>query len=198
MPTNFPATIDTVATLPNPGATDLLANSVANLQHAYQHDTVNDAVRALETKMGINGSTDTSSIDYKLSHATGKSPRAFQTVTTASLAPGAADATQVLTLGKAADVLSITTNYPAWVRLYTSAASQAADAGRVITNDPAPGNGVTCEATTATGLLTVPTPGALAYSLDTNALTTITVSIVNKDSAARQITLTVLYVSQEG
>lgn len=38
------------------------------LIHENQHILINDAVAALEAKVGINGSVDTSSIDYKLRH----------------------------------------------------------------------------------------------------------------------------------
>lgn len=68
MATNFPAAIDTTATLPNPGGADALNNAAPALVHAYQHDTVNDALRAIETKLGVDGSTDVTSVDYKLAH----------------------------------------------------------------------------------------------------------------------------------
>ena len=68
MATAFPTILDDNTNLPNPGANDLLTNTNPVLQHAYQHDTVNDALKALEAKVGINGSADTNSLDYKLAH----------------------------------------------------------------------------------------------------------------------------------
>ena len=57
MATNFPTSIDS---LTNPVSTDTLDSP----DHAVQHQNVNDAVEALETKVGVDGSTDTSSLDY--------------------------------------------------------------------------------------------------------------------------------------
>ena len=65
--TNFPAALDTLINLPDPGANDVMANANAQLDHAYQHDTVNSAIRALEAKVGIDGSADTNSLDNRIS-----------------------------------------------------------------------------------------------------------------------------------
>ena len=65
MATNYPTSLDTstypAGTLPSPLTTDLLASGSANLQHAYQHDTENAAIIAVETKVGILGSQDITS-----------------------------------------------------------------------------------------------------------------------------------------
>jgi len=63
MSTNFPTSLDT---LTNPTATD----SVATVSHASQHANANDALEALEAKVGINNSAVTTSHDYKLSAVT--------------------------------------------------------------------------------------------------------------------------------
>lgn len=57
---SFPTTLDA---LTNPSATDR-TNVVS---HSGQHSDANDAIEALEAKMGINGSAVTSSLSYKLS-----------------------------------------------------------------------------------------------------------------------------------
>jgi hypothetical protein len=62
MAINFPSALDS---LTNPSASEKL-NSPS---HAGQHGDVNDAVEALETKVGINSSADTSSLDYKVTTA---------------------------------------------------------------------------------------------------------------------------------
>lgn len=59
MATNFPTGLDA---LTNPTSTDAL-NSPS---HADQHANVNDAVEALEAKVGVNGSAVTTSLDYKV------------------------------------------------------------------------------------------------------------------------------------
>lgn len=60
MATNFPTSLDS---LTNPISSDTLASP----DHAVQHQNVNDAVEALEAKVGITNSVDTSSLDYKVS-----------------------------------------------------------------------------------------------------------------------------------
>lgn len=63
MATNFPGTgIDDNTTLPNPGS----GSFTDNPSHAQLHDNANDAIKALETKVGINSSADTNSLDYKM------------------------------------------------------------------------------------------------------------------------------------
>lgn len=60
MATNFPNNLDTFT---NPTAND----KVDVLSHADQHANANDAIEALQTKVGVNGSAFTSTHDYKLS-----------------------------------------------------------------------------------------------------------------------------------
>lgn len=57
--TNFPTSLDT---LTNPDGT----SSLSNPSHAQQHANANDAIEALQTKVGVNGSASTTSIDYRL------------------------------------------------------------------------------------------------------------------------------------
>jgi len=59
MPTNFPSGLDS---LPNPTAATVLDQP--GLTHADQHINSNDAIEALETKLGIDLSTATTTIDY--------------------------------------------------------------------------------------------------------------------------------------
>lgn len=58
MATNFPASLDNLS---NPAATDSLAG------HATLHGNVNDALEALQAKVGVNGSNVSTSLDYKIS-----------------------------------------------------------------------------------------------------------------------------------
>lgn len=59
MATNFPTSLDT---LTNPSAGD----PTTNPSHALQHANANDAIEALEAKVGINGSAVTTSLDYRM------------------------------------------------------------------------------------------------------------------------------------
>lgn len=61
MATNFPTAKDV---LPNPQSTD----SVQIVSHAAQHANANDAIEALQSKVGVDGSTDQASLDYKIAN----------------------------------------------------------------------------------------------------------------------------------
>ena len=63
MATSFPGGLDA---LTNPTSGD----SLSSPSHSAQHANVNDAVEALEAKVGINGSTIQTSLDYKLRYQT--------------------------------------------------------------------------------------------------------------------------------
>jgi hypothetical protein len=64
MTTRFPAALDI---LTNPSTTDNL--NTPEVLHSTQHSTENDAIEALEAKVGITNSEDTSSLDYKANRA---------------------------------------------------------------------------------------------------------------------------------
>lgn len=68
MAINYPSSLDS---FPNPQSTDLLDNASPTLDHWTQHANVNDAVEALEAKVGADGSAVTTSFDYKLNEVTG-------------------------------------------------------------------------------------------------------------------------------
>ena len=61
MATNFPTSLDS---LTNPAAGD----SQSSPSHAAQHSNVNDAVEALQAKVGVDGSAVTGSLDYKVAN----------------------------------------------------------------------------------------------------------------------------------
>ena len=61
MPINYPTSLDNFT---NPSASDAM-NSVT-VPHATQHANINDAVEALEAKVGVNGSAVTTSLDYRV------------------------------------------------------------------------------------------------------------------------------------
>jgi hypothetical protein len=59
--TNFPSSLDTFN---NPSAGT--SQDAPGFEHDIQHSNLNDAVAALQAKVGINSSTDQTSMDYKL------------------------------------------------------------------------------------------------------------------------------------
>ena len=68
MASTYPTTLDNFT---NPVGTDKVNNANSALVHSTQHSQLNDAVEALEAKVGANSSAVTTSHDYKLSSVTG-------------------------------------------------------------------------------------------------------------------------------
>ena len=65
MTTNFPASLDS---LTNPTSSD----SLNSPSHSAQHANVNDAVEALQAKVGADSSAVTTSLDYKVAQLEGR------------------------------------------------------------------------------------------------------------------------------
>jgi hypothetical protein len=76
MATNFPTSLDS---LTNPTGTDQLSS--VTVRHSTQHANENDAIEALQAKVGINGSAVTTSHDYKLSEVTSSDKAVGKTAT---------------------------------------------------------------------------------------------------------------------
>src|SRR6185312_9268831 len=125
--TNFPTSIDSPT---NPTS----SNTLNSPSHSAQHGFENDAIVALETKVGTNGSADTSSIDYKLNEVTDKAvgKTATQTLTNKTLGSGttitlgsdaqgdlytrsSGGALQRIAIGSAGQVLGVSAGLPAYV-----------------------------------------------------------------------------------
>jgi hypothetical protein len=117
-----------------------------------------------------------------------------QATTSISIAPGASANCQVA--GAKSYLLSkVTTNFPAWIRIYSDSASRTADLSRSEGNDPLPGSGVIAEIITSVGSLSqLITPGVLGFNNDTITTSTIYLAVTNKDSVSRivNVNLTVL------
>ena len=87
MAISYPTSLDTFT---NPGASDLMNST--GVPHATQHANVNDAVEALERKVGVNSSTASTSIDKRVA-----------TLETAEIPDTIIDAKGDLIVGSAAD-----------------------------------------------------------------------------------------------
>lgn len=74
----YPTSLDSLS---NPSSGDLLENADANLDHDQQHSNANDAIEALEAKVGANSSAVTTSHDYKLGEVTGTDKAVGKTAT---------------------------------------------------------------------------------------------------------------------
>lgn len=91
MATNFPTSLDSAT---NPTS----SNTLASPDHAAQHANANDAIAALEAKVGVNGSAVTTSLDYKVTNINA-SNLASGTVPSARVSGAYTGVTSVGTLG---------------------------------------------------------------------------------------------------
>jgi hypothetical protein len=106
--------------------------------------------------------------------------RETKSVTVPSLANNAT-ANATITGFSAYHLLKITTNGPAWVRVYADTASRTADASRLQGVDPAPGAGVIAEAITTNGSLSALfAPGVLGFSNESTPNTNIPITVTNR------------------
>jgi hypothetical protein len=92
----------------------------------------------------------------------------------------------------------VTTSSPAWVRIYSDAASRTNDAARLEGTDPLPGSGVIAEVITTLGFLTqLITPGVIGFNNDTTVADVVYVSVKNTDSVTSDITVTLSLLQLE-
>jgi hypothetical protein len=73
------------------------------------------------------------------------------TRTTTPMLPGSSALLDLPGLGRLGHFLAVSTDAPAWVSLYSSAAAREADGSRPISRDPEPGSGVLLDLLTTTG-----------------------------------------------
>jgi hypothetical protein len=97
MSTNFPSSLDTSVTLPAESASTPLS-----VNHVVAHQNIQDALEAVEAKIGVDSSAVTTSHDYKLGEVTSSDravgKTATQTLTNKTLGTGTA-----ITLGSDAE-----------------------------------------------------------------------------------------------
>ena len=78
MPSSYPTTLDAFT---NPSGGDRVSSEVGGRTHSEFHSDTNDAIEALEAKVGANGSAVTTSHDYKLSEVSGTDKAVGKTAT---------------------------------------------------------------------------------------------------------------------
>jgi hypothetical protein len=82
--------------------------------------------------------------------------------------------------------------------LYTDATSRTSDSARTEGNDPTPGSGIIAEVITTSGSLTqLITPGVIGFNNDTSTVTTVYLSVTNKDTVSRSIGVTLTLLQLE-
>ena len=117
-------------------------------------------------------------------------------ITTGSIAPGS-NVTVNATGFKGYNLYSIQTNQPAWVAIYSSAASLVADAGRPIHTDPTSGSGVIAEAINNIGTIKLFTPAAIGFSSESPPTDIIPIKVTNTAAGAAVITVTLTLLQTE-
>ena len=102
-----------------------------------------------------------------------------------------------LTMASTYVLYQIQTDRAAWVRVYTTAAARTADAGRAITQDPAPGSGVLAEVVTTGAATQVLTPGTIGWNGDGTPANTVYVAIQNRSGGASTVQVTTTFLALE-
>jgi hypothetical protein len=85
------------------------------------------------------------------------------TRTTTPLLPGSSALLDLPGLGRMGHFLVVSTDAPAWVSFYSSAAAREADGSRPLSRDPAPGSGVLLDLVTSTAGEVVAAPPGGTY-----------------------------------
>lgn len=124
--------------------------------------------------------------------ASGLQPQGSVAGSTGVIAAAAA-ANISVAMPKVAGILIISTNYPAWVRIYQTSAARTNDASRLITQDPISGTGVVCEVLTGGSLEQVMMPVPVFSNDDLPLDNVAYLAVTNYDSVARDITTTITY-----
>lgn len=71
MATLYPSQLDTKVNPTSTNFTNQPTDATYGSGHAAEHIFANDAIKAIQAKVGINGSSSTTSLDYKLQGITG-------------------------------------------------------------------------------------------------------------------------------
>jgi hypothetical protein len=128
--------------------------------------------------------------------ATGSYARQVINFSSNSIGVGILD-TQNITLSKLGSLLSVTTDYPAWIRIYGTSSSRSADFTRLITSDPVASAGVYLDILTVGGTPLMLNPIAGFCNTDTTPTGTAYLSIVNQDITTRIINTSISYLPLE-
>jgi hypothetical protein len=133
----------------------------------------------------------------------GAAPSRISTVfqTTATLVARATENTYTWLIGKGFTLFSVTVSNPCRLRLYSTAAARAADAGRLATVPPTAGtaHGVLLDLvlTSTTGLTWVLSPAVIGGDAANPPTGAIAYSVTNMDTSSAQISVTLNYDVEE-
>jgi hypothetical protein len=103
-----------------------------------------------------------------------------------------------IVIPKTCEIISVSANYPAWIRLYATQAAMIADALRLITTDPTPGSGIYLDASTTGSITTINCSPVPCFVNDDSPLANVGwISIINIDTISRTITFGLTYLGIE-
>ena len=189
----------------NSGGGEVNQNAFSNIavsgQNTVQADAKTDTVTFVAgSNMTITTSASGDEVTFASSGGGGGGSslqsRTTDVATTGSLASGAA-ANLNMTTAKSYVLQKIQTNYAAWVTVYTDGTSRTNDASRAETTDPLPGSGVIAEVITSGAATQILTPGVIGWNNDSTPSTNTYVKVVNKESSAYPIQVTLHYLKLE-
>ena len=190
----------------NSGGGEVNQNAFSNIavsgQNTVQADAKTDTVTFVAgSNMTITTSASGDEVTFASSGGGGGGGSSLQSrttdvATTGSLASGAA-ANLNMTTAKSYVLQKIQTNYAAWVTVYTDGTSRTNDASRAETTDPLPGSGVIAEVITSGATTQILTPGVIGWNNDSTPSTNTYVKVVNKESSAYPIQVTLHYLKLE-
>ena len=188
----------------NSGGGEVNQNAFSNIAVSGQNTVQADAKQDTLTFVGGSGMTITTNdsgdeVTFTSSGGGGGSSlqsRTTDTATTSSLAAGGASDLN-MTTAKSYVLQKIQTNYAAWVTVYTDGTSRTNDASRAETTDPTPGSGVIAEVITSGAATQILTPGVIGWNNDSTPSTNTYVKVVNKESSAYPIQVTLHYLKLE-
>ena len=167
-----------------------IANDGVQIMRAYILPTVDGSVGQVMTTNGSGGELywDTPKVVARRSSISG---------TTGALA-NLTTGTVTLTGFKSYVLYKLSTSVAAWVRIYSDAASQTADASRVQTADPLPGSGVISEVVTTPGSLVQKiTPGVIGVNLDDSPNSNVYITVTNLSGTTTPVTVSLTVLQLE-
>lgn len=129
MATSFPTSLDA---LTNPTGT----NTLASPDHAGQHSDANDAIEALQAKVGINSSSVATSLDYIVALKANLSSPTFTGTPLAPTATAGTNTTQLATTAFVTTAISGSAIPTASLQMFAGAITQTVSAGVVTTTAP--------------------------------------------------------------
>ena len=124
-------------------------------------------------------------------------PRKTATVTLDSVLP-LASVNGVISLSPLAIILSVSSDYPSWIRLYNDPASRDADAPRAKYYRPRPGCGLVYDNIMVSSKLSISqSPIELFHNEDSPHSSAGYLAVMNLDSVSRAITVTINFLQKE-